>query len=264
VLILLPPSEGKTPGGHAERLDLGTLSWPQLTPQREQVLHALTAVCRRHPARARQLLGLSPALDADRVANAEIDTAPTMPAGYRYAGVLHEALGYPTLTTAARRRADASLVVFSGLWGVVRPSDLLPAYRIGIATVLPRIGPLPAFWRSALHEALDDEVARHGALDLRSSGYSQMYRPSAAAADGIVAARITGPDGKRSASSYQSKVAKGRLVRALVQRRAPTRSDVAGAAESIGLVAEERGSALLVKAPEGWGLVGAGSQSPRT
>jgi cytoplasmic iron level regulating protein YaaA (DUF328/UPF0246 family) len=156
------------------------------------------------------------------------------------------------------------LVVFSGLWGVVRPNDLIPAYRIGIATKLPGLGTLPAFWRAAIHDVLDDEVAAQGALDLRSSGYSQMYRPSAPAADGILTVRITGPDGKRSASSYQSKVAKGRLVRALLQRPAPTRAGVADAAESIGLVAEERGSALVVKAPEAWGLIGARSQSATT
>lgn len=221
------------------------------------MLNALVSVCRRSPTKARGLLGLSEALDADRAANAEAAVSPTMPAGRRYTGVLHDALGYPTLPAAARRRADESVVVFSGLWGAVRPTDQLPAYRIGVATKLPRIGPLPTYWRAALHEAIDDEIAAHGALDLRSSGYSQMYKPSPAAASNVIAVRITGPDGKRAASSYQSKVAKGRLVRALLMRSKPGPARVAAAAESIGLAAQERDGHLVLGVPQGWGLVGA-------
>jgi cytoplasmic iron level regulating protein YaaA (DUF328/UPF0246 family) len=145
--------------------------------------------------------------------------------------------------------------VFSGLWGAVRPVDQLPAYRIGIGTNLPRIGPLPTYWRGALYDALDAEVAESGALDLRSSGYALMYKPSPEAARNVVIAAITGPDGKRSASSYQSKVAKGRLVRALLQLPKPKAADIATAAESIGLTAAEGANGLVLRAPAGWGLI---------
>jgi cytoplasmic iron level regulating protein YaaA (DUF328/UPF0246 family) len=257
VLILLPPSEGKAPGGSGAPVDLASMSWPQLTSQRQRMLTALVTTCRRSPVKARALLGLSEALDADRAANAEADTSPTMPAGHRYTGVLHDALGYPTLPAAARRRADTSVVVFSGLWGAVRPTDLIPAYRIGIGTKLPRIGPLPTYWRPALSMALDAEIASAGALDLRSSGYAHMYRPSRGAATSITTVTIAGPDGKRAASSYQSKVAKGRVVRELLLLPKPTPADVANAAESIGLSAVEGATGLILRAPDGWGLVGA-------
>lgn len=255
MLILLPPSEGKAVGGAGPPVDVASLSWPHLMTHRQKILTALVSICRRSPAKARTLLGLSEALDSDRAANAAADTSPTMPAGHRYTGVLHDALGYPTLPATARRRADSSLVVFSGLWGAVRPVDQLPAYRIGIGTNLPRIGPLPTYWRGALYDALDAEVAESGALDLRSSGYALMYKPSPEAARNVVIAAITGPDGKRSASSYQSKVAKGRLVRALLQLPKPKAADIATAAESIGLTAAEGANGLVLRAPAGWGLI---------
>jgi cytoplasmic iron level regulating protein YaaA (DUF328/UPF0246 family) len=219
------------------------------------VADALIAVCRRHPRKARELLGLSPALDADRAANADLETSPTMPAGRRYRGVLHDALDYPTLPAAARRRADAAVVVFSGLWGAVRPTDQLPAYRIGISTKLPRIGGLPSYRREPLTGALDDAVASIGALDLRSAGYSQMYRPSPDAAAHLVTVTTTGPDGQRAASSYQSKVAKGRLARELLRRGTPSVERLCAAATTIGVAAEPRGRNVVIRVPAGWGLV---------
>lgn len=255
MLVLLPPSEGKAPGGDGPAVDLATLSWPELTTTRQRVLTALVTVCARQPAKARALLGLSEALDGDRAANAEAATSPTMPAGHRYTGVLHDALGYPTLRAASRRRADASVVVFSGLWGATRPTDLLPAYRIGITTKLAKIGPLPTYWRPHLHQVLDDLVADEGAIDLRSSGYSQMYQPSAAAAPKILAVAVTGPDGKKVATSYQSKVAKGRLVRATLELGTPNEKRISEAARSLGLATESEPGKLIVKLPTGWGLI---------
>jgi cytoplasmic iron level regulating protein YaaA (DUF328/UPF0246 family) len=255
VLILLPPSEGKASGGDGGRVDLADLSWPELTKARERVARVLVSVCRGNPKLARKRLGLSEALDADRAANAVLLESPTMPAGHRYTGVLHDALGYPTLPAAARRRADATVVTFSGLWGASRPTDRLPAYRIGINTQLPRLGALPAFWRHPLQAALDRLVTEEEAIDLRSSGYSLMYRPSGAASPALIDVRIAGPDGKRAAASYQSKVAKGRLVREMLLAGEVSVDGLLAAATTIGVDASGDNSGVVVSLPAGWGLV---------
>ena len=259
MLILLPPSEGKARGGDGPAVDLGTLSWPELTATRQRVGRVLVAVCQGNVVRARARLGLSEALDEDRAANAELWASPTMPAGHRYRGVLHDALGYPTLAKPARQRADRCVVVLSGLWGATRPIDRLPAYRIGIGTVLPRLPTLPALWRKPLYDAIDGLIAAAGAIDLRSSGYSQMYRPSADAAAKLVEVKITGPDGRRAAASYQSKVAKGRLAREMLRAGEPSLGALLAAAAEIGVLADTDGSGggkVVVRLPAGWGLVG--------
>jgi cytoplasmic iron level regulating protein YaaA (DUF328/UPF0246 family) len=253
VLVLLPPSEGKARGGDGPPIDLTALSWPELTATRQRVARALVTVCQGHAARARVRLGLSLALDDDRAANAELWQSPTMPAGARYCGILHDALGYPTLPAGAGRRADASVVVLSGLWGATRPTDLLPAYRIGIGTRLPRIGPLPALWRKPLHGVLDDLVADEGAIDLRSSGYSQMYRPSPAATPYLIDVKITGPDGSRAAASYQGKVAKGLLVREMLRAGSPSIERLLAAAGVIGVDASGDTGGIVVRLPVGSG-----------
>jgi cytoplasmic iron level regulating protein YaaA (DUF328/UPF0246 family) len=246
VLVLLPPSEGKTTGGTGPAVDLASLSWPELTATRRRVGNALVRLCNGNPAKARKVLGLSEALDADRASGALIWESATIPAGHRYSGVLHDALGYPSLPVAARRRADTSVVVFSGLWGATRPTDEIPAYRIGIGTMLPRLAGLPATWHAALHLALDDTIRNEGALDLRSTGYHHMYRPSPAAAAQLVAVRIVGPDGKRPAPSFQSKVAKGALVAALLRRGLPSVTGLLAVAPGLDLGAERAADGSVV------------------
>jgi cytoplasmic iron level regulating protein YaaA (DUF328/UPF0246 family) len=259
VLILLPPSEGKARGGDGPPVEIDALSWPDLTPARERVARVLVSTCQGNPKKARERLGLSEALDDDRAANAELLTSPTMPAGHRYIGVLHDALSYPTLPQAARKRADTSVVVFSGLWGATRPTDRLPAYRIGIGTQLPRIGPLPTYWRKPLGSAIDELVGKTGAIDLRSSGYSLMYKPSPDAAAGVIEVRIAGPDGKRAAASYQSKVAKGRLAREMLIAGPPSLDGLLAAAATIGVTAHGDAAGVVVSLPAGWGLIGSKS-----
>jgi uncharacterized protein len=49
VLILLPPSEGKTPARRGKSLDLATLAFPELTAPRRAVLDALVDLYRGDP-----------------------------------------------------------------------------------------------------------------------------------------------------------------------------------------------------------------------
>src|SRR4051794_320812 len=50
VLVLLPPSETKHPGGGGAPLDLAALTAPELTPLREQLLEAVVSLSADVPA----------------------------------------------------------------------------------------------------------------------------------------------------------------------------------------------------------------------
>ena len=73
MLILLPPSEGKTPPPRGRPLDLGTLSHPELGPTRERVLAALVELCAGPPGPALEALGLSPGQAGELGLNAGLD-----------------------------------------------------------------------------------------------------------------------------------------------------------------------------------------------
>jgi cytoplasmic iron level regulating protein YaaA (DUF328/UPF0246 family) len=176
VLILLPPSEGKTGRARGARLDLDRLSWPELTETRARVLAALADASARDDAAA--VLGVSPNLTAEIERNVRALEAPSLPALECYSGVLYDALDHAALSPAGRRRAGRWLVVVSALYGAVRPSDRIVPYRLSMAVNLPGVGPLAAAWRPHLAPVLTRAAGRGLVVDCRSSTYAAAWAPT--------------------------------------------------------------------------------------
>ncbi len=79
MLLLLPPSETKRDGGDAAPLDLASLSFPELGPQRRAALAALRTLS-RSVSGSLDALSLGPALRHEVDRNRAVRTSPTMPA----------------------------------------------------------------------------------------------------------------------------------------------------------------------------------------
>ncbi|MDA0632460.1 peroxide stress protein YaaA [Nonomuraea sp. MCN248] len=171
MLIVLPPSEGKAPAGDGP--PVAGLSFPKLDRPRKRVLNALIRASRRRDAL--DVLGLSPGQAPELAKNLELRTAGTLPAADLYTGVLYDNLAPGELSPEARARAEESVLIFSGLWGVVRLSDRIPPYRLAMGVSLPPVGPLAAFWRPFLTPELDRLPGL--VVDLRSSAYASAWRP---------------------------------------------------------------------------------------
>ena len=237
VLILLPPSEGKTSPRRGKPLNLAHLSFPELTDARTEALTALVGLCGGQATRAVEVLGLGPP-PADEVrVNADLTTARTARADRVYSGVLYDALDLASLDTAARRRAARRLLITSSLFGLLRPNDPIPAYRLSGDVTLPGLGKVAAHWRGVLDPVVR-EAARDGLLvDLRSSTYAAFWRASRDLADRVVTVRVLQErDGVRSVVSHFNKATKGRLVRSLLEDGAEPRTpeDFADALSRLG------------------------------
>lgn len=221
MLILLPPSEGKTAPGRGRRLDLAALSFPALEGARAEVLDALVTLCTTGDGeveKAAAVLGLGRTQAAEVVRNAALSTAPTARADAVYSGVLYEALDLPSLDAAARRRASGWLAVTSGLFGLVRPGDRIPAYRLSGTVSLPGIGNVATFWSSRLDDAVRQAAGKGLVVDLRSSTYTSFWRPGRDLAPRVATVRVLHEvDGERKVVSHFNKATKGRLVRAMLE-----------------------------------------------
>jgi cytoplasmic iron level regulating protein YaaA (DUF328/UPF0246 family) len=222
VLILLPPSEGKTAPRRGKPLELDRLGFPSLTEARAEVLDALTALCTTggagDVAKAAEVLGLGKTQTDEVLRNADLAGAPTARADQVYSGVLYEALDLASLDAAARRRATSWVAIASGLFGLLRPGDRIPAYRLSGTVSLPGIGPVATFWSSRLDEAVEEAAGRGLVVDLRSSTYASFWRPDPVTARRVATVRVLHEvDGRRKVVSHFNKATKGRLVRALLR-----------------------------------------------
>ena len=239
VLILLPPSEGKSAaldGPAWIRPPCRSLLVPDA---RQAVLTALLDLCRGDVDVAAAALGLGPTQRGEVGANSLLLAEPCAPAIEVYTGVLYEALDYAGLTAAGRRRADQQVAIASALWGLVRPGDLIPAYRLSAGTTLPGLGPIARTWRDPVSPAIDSVEGL--IVDLRSSGYVALGPVPASAADRTATVRVLQErNGRRTVVSHFNKATKGRLVRALLSsRRTPgTPAAFAEALDALGFRVE--------------------------
>jgi uncharacterized protein len=220
VRILLPPSEAKHPGGRGQPL---ASRQGELSQARAEVLAALARLLDQPDAAA--ALQLPPSVAATALTtNRRAGTSPTLPAMRRYAGTVYQGLDVATLSPVAARRARTELLIFSGLLGVSRGGDPVPDYRVPAKAVLPGIGVAGTFWRPRLAELLPALLDSGPVVDLRSTDYAAMWQPAtnSAVARRLIAVRVLSPtpSGRLAVVSYRSKLAKGRLAAALLERQA--------------------------------------------
>lgn len=254
MLVLLPPSEAKNPGGRGPSLSVRPPSGP-LGEHRERLLSALEKLLNGPRDAAAAALLLPPAtVDAALAANAAVRGAATMPALRRYSGVVYDGIADAALDRDEQRLAGRSTVIMSGLFGVVRGDEPVPLYRVPAKAVLPGVGVVGTYWRPVLDAVLPQSLPRGVIVDLRSADYAAMWRPRGALAERVVTVRVLSPlpSGGWGVVSHPSKFAKGRLAAALVRRRArggPVRSaqDVAAAWHELdGRRADTEGNRVVV------------------
>ncbi|MDI3211724.1 peroxide stress protein YaaA [Arthrobacter sp. AL12] len=215
MLILLPPSEGKTPATVGNAVDWTTLSFPELNTYRAKVLEGLGTVSAHEDALA--LLGVGASLRADVERNTRLHAEPAAPAHQVYSGVLYDALDYNSLTPTQRRKAEECVLVISALWGAIRFGDRVPAYRLSMGTALPDVGRLASFWKPHLNAALAAATEDELLVDCRSSTYAAAWTPPPAQ---TVAVNVfTEADGVRKVVSHFAKHTRGELARHLLTRR---------------------------------------------
>ena len=214
--ILLPPSETKRPGGTRRPGDVAGWALPELAPQRERVVAALVALS-ASPEQAMAVLKLSERQRGEVDVNAQLRTAPTMPAIDRYTGVLFDALDAASLDSRARQWLGRSVLIHSAPFGPVGALDRIPAYRLSASASIPGLPSLRALWADAVTAALANTRATF-TLDLRSEAYVALGPLPTDMSSAYVRIVADGPDGPRALNHF-NKHAKGALVRSLAEDR---------------------------------------------
>ncbi len=120
--------------------------------------------------------------------------------------------------------AQDHLRILSGLYGLLRPLDLLEPYRLEMGTKLSnaRGDNLYQFWGDIITEALNDELATSGSevvVNLASNEYFKAVKPKALRARLITPVFKDLKNGQYKIISFYAKKARGLMTRYMIQNR---------------------------------------------
>lgn len=211
-IVLLPPSEGKALGGVVKspwRTTSGAFG-KSLSRQRRQIVDALSDM----DGGTKALLGVSgDHLKRAQHANTHLVGAPTLPAWERYTGVVWDHLDIATLTATQRARAMNSIVVVSGLHGLVTAADPIPDYRLKMGARLAPLGSLTAWWRDTITAALHAYAKNAVIFDLLPNEHRSAIEWESLPR--VMRVDLIAKKGGR-AGGHNAKAAKGELARHII------------------------------------------------
>lgn len=155
----------------AKTLDLDTPVPPVTATEPRFIAEAAklaTVAAKLRPSALRKLMHISAPLaelNAARFKAFEVPFTPdnARPALYTFDGDVYAGLEGPAMNAETVAFAQAHVRILSGLYGVLRPLDLMQAYRLEMGIKLPvgRSKSLVDFWGDRIARALAEELAGH-------------------------------------------------------------------------------------------------------
>ena len=172
--------------------------------------------------------------DRFRDFSADPSDADTRPAALAFAGDTYTGLDAPSLDAEALDWAQRRLGILSGLYGLLRPLDVIQPYRLEMGSKLKsrRGGTLYAFWGDRLSKALNARARDTGSdavLNCASQEYFRAVDP-AALEPRVITPAFLEAEGDRPPRmiSFHAKKARGALARWVIDNRVTDPADIAG------------------------------------
>jgi len=224
MILILPASK---------TLDFGAFA-PTPAPTQPAFLKAAAALVkelkRLAPPELAERMALSDKLAAQVFAYYQDWHTPFTPANAKvalrtYAGDLYDGLDAGTLFDADIQFAQAQVRILSGLYGLLRPLDLMQPYRLEMGARMQE-GSLYAFWGDRLTKALNlllkaEKTAGREPilLNLASEEYAKAIQPGALQGRMLTPVFQEGKGGRFKVVSFFAKRARGCMARYVIQNR---------------------------------------------
>lgn len=201
-------------------------SHAELLPQAQQLAEIAAALT---PAELGQLMKISDklaGLNAARFAQWTPDITPQTgrAAVLAFKGDVYTGLDAERLSEADFEYAQSHLRILSGLYGVLKPLDLMLPYRLEMGTRLanPKGKDLYAFWGEQITEVINRAVAQQGdnlLINLASNEYFKSVKSAKLQANLITPVFKDLKNGQYKVISFYAKKARGMMVRYLIENR---------------------------------------------
>ncbi len=245
--ILLPPSEGKCPGGNPFAPDMfdyrssSTFNYfSELNPERRKLITALQETITAGKD-LETLFGIKgESLDQAVEANMQVFDAPLMSAMQRYSpGVMFKSMDFAGLPTGAQRRLLENGIIVSGLFGLLRPDDLIPDYRLRIDAVMPAIGKVSRYWRPYISPLLNEALKGHIVWNLLPTSQKEAWDDAHSYEQMIEIRFFDEENGERKAITHGVKPLRGQLVNVIVREAIERMEDLKDWEHPAGYVYDE-------------------------
>ncbi len=223
MLLILSPAKTLD---FTSSLPVTTFSLPDFLDQSQQLIEQLRDLS---PSALASLMGISDSLatlNADRYAAWSLPFSPenARQAVFAFNGDVYEGLQAASLSPSALQFAQGHLRILSGLYGVLRPLDLIQPYRLEMGTALAnhRGKDLYAFWGERLVTALNAAVTEIHAdtlVNLASSEYFKAARLKKLAVPVVQPVFEDWSNGRFKVVSFYAKRARGLMARHVLTQR---------------------------------------------
>jgi len=181
------------------------------------------------PAQVASLMNISDKLahlNAERFNDWQADFTPdnARQAILAFKGDVYTGLAADSLSDDDFSFAQQHLRMLSGLYGVLRPLDLMQPYRLemGIKLANPQGKDLYSFWGDRLTKVLNEALADQGddvLINLASDEYFKAVKPKQLAGKIIKPVFLDEKNGKFKVISFYAKKARGLMCRYIIRNR---------------------------------------------
>jgi uncharacterized protein len=202
-------------------------SRPRFAPQTREIALALAKVS---APKLGELMSISdPLAELNHARWAAFGTRsnPRGPAAMCFRGDVYQGLEAWTMKKASLDWAQDHVRILSGLYGLLRPLDLIQPYRLEMGTRL-KIGAakdLYGFWQDRIAKAIEKDMADAGAdtlVNLASDEYSKAARLDHLGVPVITAKFLQIDAGKSKFMSFYAKQSRGLMARWMADHRPKT------------------------------------------
>lgn len=208
------------------KMNFVAYSQPELTDYSEQLM----AICRQlTPMEISSLMSISDklaSLNAARFEEWQLDHNETnsKSALFAFKGDVYTGLDAESLSTEEVNFAQRHLRILSGLYGLLRPLDLMQPYRLEMGTKLanPKGKDLYQFWDNLITDQLQTAINEQGddiLINLASEEYFNAVRPKNLTAKMIKPIFLDEKNGKFKIISFYAKKARGMMCRFIIQNQ---------------------------------------------
>ncbi len=150
---------------------------------------------------------------------------------FAFDGDVYTGLDAYTLSETKLNDLQAKLRILSGLYGLLKPLDLIQAYRLemGASIAIGKNKNLYAFWKETITKALNSELQKGELfINLASNEYFSAVDAKSLKVPVITPEFKDYKDGKLKMISFFAKKARGLMVRFIIDTHAETIEDLKG------------------------------------